>query len=73
MIGRFIVKSTMKTEIQNSINYFEEILSEFSNQEIIEKIISNVLLFTDDYSEEISNNFTNLVLSLGQYVAGDEK
>ena len=31
MIGRFILKSTMKTEIQNSINYFKEVSLEFSN------------------------------------------
>jgi hypothetical protein len=63
----------MKTKIQEARQFFDNLTGITpTGRENIEKIISTIL-FTKEFTDEISQNFQNLVLYLGQYIAGDEK
>ena len=66
--GRF-----MRSSIEEARSYFHSKYGVKSiGREIIEKLIGNMLL-SQNYSEEISQNFISILASLGQSVAGDEK
>lgn len=43
-----------------------------ASRDTIEKLLANMLL-TEEYVDELSDNFQSVIRHLGQYVAGDEK
>ena len=63
----------MRTAINDARKYFmEQVGIETIGRETIEKLLTMVLL-TKEYTPRISENFVSILMSLGQYVAGDEK
>ena len=65
------IECPLKTAINESITHLRA-LGKCAGREIIQRLISTMLL-TTDFSDEISKNFYSLALSLGQYTTGDEK
>lgn len=64
----------LRTAIHEALDHFQQSYPSHSipGMVILEKLIS-LPLFTDDYAEDISNNFQNSILHLGERVCGDEK
>ncbi len=67
------IRNHLKASISEAINHFRSLdKGRVANREIIEKLISNMLL-DESFAYDISRNFQSVVLQLGQMVAGDEK
>ena len=60
--------------VEEARNHFQHLVpsTHMPGMDIMMKLIS-LELFTSEYSEEISQNFQNLVFSMGSICAGDEK
>ena len=66
------MKRGMETSVNEAIDHFRSMFGNCPNSKALCKLLSNMFL-KEGYGELISKKFVELVLSLGQSVAGDEK
>lgn len=64
----------LKAAIKEAVSHFQSLCPNYHlpGLSILERLIS-IPLFTSEYFEDISNNFQNIIKSLGERCCGDEK